>query len=70
MCKSAGIESTIIIEDSKEKIVGAKPGYFDPSGEFISPKRDTMIFTQYKCSQGHRFTTSSKPPSQEVSPQE
>ena len=65
MCKSAGIESTVVIQDKGHSVMNEKSGYVDANGVYVMPKKEELFFTEYKCSQGHVFTSSSKQPDQE-----
>ena len=65
MCQSAGIESTVAVQDKGHSVMSKKSGYLDVTGVYVPPKKDEMFFTQYKCSKGHVFTSSSRQPDQE-----
>ena len=69
MCKSCGIESTVIMQDKGHSVMNEKSGYIGVDGVYVPPKKVEMFFTQYKCSKGHVFTSSSRQPSQEVETQ-
>ena len=66
MCESDGIESKVSVQDKGHSVMNEKPAYFDANGMYVPPKKDEVFFTQYKCSQGHVFTSTSRQHHQEV----
>ncbi len=66
MCESEGVESNVVVKDVGHSVITENSGYVDVNGIYVPHKKNEMFFTQYKCSKGHIFTSSSKPHDQEV----